>query len=317
MMNILDAESFELRFQDGRGLLRGKEKAVSVEVMRGSDAACIASGTDSRELMRRAGQAIYLLAGWREPVAIVCGKGNNAGDGYVTALYLKEAGIDCTLVLLDPERFSADGRYYYELCTEQDISCAVWGKDLSGFDGYNSILDCLLGTGFHGTPRGAMADVIGKINEARARGCYVASADINSGLDGDSGEGELCVLSDLTVSIGSFKKGHAAALKSGVIRQCVNADIGIPVLDYYVYLLECADGSYYCGMTNDLEKRLRTHNEGRGGHYTASRRPCVLAYSEYCGSKGDALRREREVKKLSHAQRAALVTSGAKQGGPG
>ncbi len=302
----MEEKEYQIIFQDASDAARGKVRTVSVEVMRGSDARCIAAGTDSKELMRRAGEAIFLCADWRAPVAIVCGKGNNAGDGYVAALYLQAAGIGCELVLLDPDRFSEDGRYYYSLCMEQGVKARLYADDLD-FSAYGSVLDCLLGTGFRGEPAGAMASVIEKINSARADGCYVVSADINSGLNGDSGEGPLCVVSDLTVSIGSFKRGLFTGRAPQVIGQCVNADIGIPVLDYYVYLLECADGSFYCGMTNDLDRRLAAHNAGRGGHYTASRRPCRLAWSEYCGSKSDALRRELQIKKLDHRQRAALI----------
>ena len=78
---------------------------------------------------------------------------------------------------------------------------------------------------------------------------------------------------------------------------------------YYVYLLECADGSYYCGMTNDLERRLRAHNAGRGGRYTASHRPCRLAYSEPAAGMSDALHREAAIKKLGHAQKQQLILS--------
>ena len=131
-------EEYQLSFQDGEDLLRGRVKPVSVEVMRGSDARTIAGGTDSKELMRRAGQAIYLCADWRAPAAVVCGKGNNAGDGYVTALYLKEAGIDCSLVLLDPERFSEDGRYYYDLCMEQGIRAVSWEDCKGGLEVFDS-----------------------------------------------------------------------------------------------------------------------------------------------------------------------------------
>ena len=82
-------------------------KAVSVKTMRESDAACIAAGTPSKELMRRAGEAIFRAGKWRAPVAVVCGKGNNAGDGYVVAECLRQAGVDCCIWLLF-DKFSDD-----------------------------------------------------------------------------------------------------------------------------------------------------------------------------------------------------------------
>ena len=76
---------------------------------------------------------------------------------------------------------------------------------------------------------------------------------------------------------------------------------------YYVYLLRCADDSLYCGMTNNPENRLKMHNEGKGGHYTRSHRPCRMVYLELVGEKGDALRREREIKGYDRARKLELL----------
>ena len=79
--------------------------------------------------------------------------------------------------------------------------------------------------------------------------------------------------------------------------------------EHYVYILRCADGSLYTGYTPDLCARLRTHNgEGAGGaKYTRSRRPVVLVYFELCEDKSTALRRECAIKRLTKAQKEALV----------
>ena len=76
----------------------------------------------------------------------------------------------------------------------------------------------------------------------------------------------------------------------------------------YAYILECADGSYYCGWTNDLEKRVKTHNEGKGGKYTRARLPVKLAYFEEFDTKEEAMSREWHLKRLSHSQKQALIT---------
>lgn len=76
---------------------------------------------------------------------------------------------------------------------------------------------------------------------------------------------------------------------------------------YYVYLLRCADKSLYTGYTNDLEKRVRTHNAGRGAKYTRSRLPVELVYFEEYDTAQQALSREWHLKRLSHAEKAALV----------
>jgi putative endonuclease len=77
---------------------------------------------------------------------------------------------------------------------------------------------------------------------------------------------------------------------------------------YYVYILECADKSYYIGSTNDIERRLYQHNHLKSGaHYTKIRRPVVMKYSEACESVGDARRREAELKRLSREKKEVLL----------
>ncbi len=79
-----------------------------------------------------------------------------------------------------------------------------------------------------------------------------------------------------------------------------------PVL--FVYILECSDGTLYTGWTNNMEKRLKEHNEGtNGAKYTRGRRPVRLVYREPCPAKSDALKREREIKRLSRAQKLLLI----------
>ena len=66
----------------------------------------------------------------------------------------------------------------------------------------------------------------------------------------------------------------------------------------YTYILRCADGTYYCGWTNNLDRRLKAHNEGKGAKYTRSRRPVALVYYEAFSTKEEAMRREYEIKQL-------------------
>ena len=80
----------------------------------------------------------------------------------------------------------------------------------------------------------------------------------------------------------------------------------------YAYLLLCADGSYYCGYTTEPKRRLQAHNSGKGAKYTRSRGPCTLVYIERCASKRDALRREWEIKQLTHREKEALIRDGGK-----
>ena len=76
-------------------------------------------------------------------------------------------------------------------------------------------------------------------------------------------------------------------------------------------MLECADGSLYVGSTNDLEKRLHSHNHLKSGaHYTKIRRPVIMKYSEPCEDMGQARRREAELKKLTREKKMALAYGG-------
>ena len=76
---------------------------------------------------------------------------------------------------------------------------------------------------------------------------------------------------------------------------------------FWVYMLECADGSLYTGWTPDLEKRLRQHNTGRGSKYVRSRLPAQLRYTESYDTRADAMRREYALKKLSRSDKLALI----------
>lgn len=75
----------------------------------------------------------------------------------------------------------------------------------------------------------------------------------------------------------------------------------------YTYMVECSDGSFYTGWTNDLEKRIKAHNEKKGAKYTRSRTPVRLVYYEAFTEKQDAMRREYEIKQYSRREKEALI----------
>ena len=76
----------------------------------------------------------------------------------------------------------------------------------------------------------------------------------------------------------------------------------------YTYILECGDGSLYTGWTNDLVRRMKAHNAGRGAKYTRSRLPVRLVYFEEFASRQEALRREWQIKHtMTRAQKQALI----------
>ena len=229
------------------------KEILSVKNMRESDAATIRSGVSGKALMYRAGVGILESAEWKSPVAIVCGCGNNGGDGYVLAILLSDRGIPCTIYALS-DRFSEDGLYYAQTCADREIRCVKYteGIDLSG---YGTIVDCIFGTGFRGDAEGIERRVIEAINREKERGAYVVSVDINSGLNGDSGRGKTVVRSDLTVSIGGLKAGHFLGAAKDHIGRLVNCGIGITPIEKPYGLIEACDVKAALGVRrNDSNK---------------------------------------------------------------
>lgn len=230
-------------------------KVLSVENMRASDRATIQGGTSGRELMMRAAEGIYdavSQCGRGRRVLVVCGKGNNAGDGFALALLLAQRNYECTVLRIDDET-SEDGNYYLAQCEKIGLSLTGIIQNYNEFD---IIVDCIFGTGFHGTVGEPYRTVIERINNSNA---YVVSADINSGLNGNSGridKDSVCVKSDITVSIGDFKPGHFLADSMDVIKKKVNCDIGIAPLETPYYLIEQEDAAEAIGV--------RRHNSHKG-----------------------------------------------------
>lgn len=78
------------------------------------------------------------------------------------------------------------------------------------------------------------------------------------------------------------------------------------------YILQCSDGTLYTGWTNDLDKRLKEHNAGRGAKYTRGRRPVKLLYTEAYDTKQEAMQREFQIKKLTRKEKEDLISGHAK-----
>jgi putative endonuclease len=75
------------------------------------------------------------------------------------------------------------------------------------------------------------------------------------------------------------------------------------------YIIRCADDTLYTGITNDLRKRLASHNAGSASKYTKTRRPVELMFVESCADRSEALKREMEIKSLARAEKLALIKS--------
>lgn len=81
---------------------------------------------------------------------------------------------------------------------------------------------------------------------------------------------------------------------------------------WWVYLLRCADGTLYTGMTDDTERRVAAHNVGKGAKYTRGRGPVTLVYREPCASRSEALKREYAIKRFSREKKLQLIMEGSK-----
>ena len=208
-----------------------EKKVISVIEMREADAYTIAKGTPGKELMLRAARGVYdsFEKGWKgKRTAVVCGSGNNGGDGYALAMIMEEKGLNVTVYMLS-EKFSEDGGYYHEKCEEAGVRQIPYEPGKGQLKDHDILVDCILGTGFTGEPHGTAAEAIKEINRVREEkeDCCVISVDINSGMNGDTGEAVLAVKSDLTVSIGFYKYGFFGGRSAELIDSLTNVDIGI------------------------------------------------------------------------------------------
>lgn len=96
-------------------------------------------------------------------------------------------------------------------------------------------------------------------------------------------------------------------LRGACVTPKLQRGLAFSLMGWVCYLLRCADDTLYCGISNDLEKRLAAHNAGEGAKYTRGRLPVNVVYSEECVDKSAALKRELQIKRLSRAAKQALL----------
>jgi ADP-dependent NAD(P)H-hydrate dehydratase / NAD(P)H-hydrate epimerase len=197
------------------------------EGMRGVDRWAIEEqGIASLELMEAAGRAVAGVVAELAPegaVRVVCGKGNNGGDGFVAARLLREMGFEVEALLLWPgEELRGDAAVNFERFGGELLE----GDPTDRLAGSGAIVDAIFGTGFEGAPREPAAGAIRAINGV---GVPVVACDIASGVDASTGEvaGE-AVEADVTVSFHAAKLGHRVAPGKGCTGELRVAPIGIP-----------------------------------------------------------------------------------------
>ncbi len=201
------------------------------ESMRAADSEAIEErGIPSLRLMEAAGAA--LAGAVRDvarpgPVRIVCGKGNNGGDGLVAARLLADTGFEVDTLLLWPADELSDDASENQGRLAQPAREVAPDEIEASLEGSGCVVDAIFGTGFDGVPRSPAAAAIEAMNGC---GAPLVAADIASGVDGSTGEVEGAVAeADVTVTFHAPKLGHRIAPGKRATGELRVADIGIPV----------------------------------------------------------------------------------------
>jgi NAD(P)H-hydrate epimerase len=202
-------------------------KYVSVEEMRALEANADFFGVSYGELMENAGRksAETILARYKQcKVMVICGTGNNGGDGFVVARFLAQAGYQVLVILLGGAGKMRPGPALINLEIAKGMNIPVIEADIPdkiprmAFASFDLIVDAILGTGLRGTPREPARTAIRYINESPA---HKVSIDIPSGLDATTGVCTECVCPELVITFHAPKKGLERYTVETV-------DIGIP-----------------------------------------------------------------------------------------
>ncbi|MBX5480690.1 MAG: NAD(P)H-hydrate dehydratase [Myxococcaceae bacterium] len=247
-------------------------RLVTADQMRAIDAATIADhGMPAGVLMENAGAALAeaaeALAGPRGRFFVLCGRGNNGGDGLVAArrLLARERTVFVELVG-GAERLDGEPKRNLLALQSAGLGPAQISEEVQAGPG-DVVIDALFGTGLSRAPEGAYAEAIARIRAWRAAGAKVVAADIPSGLSSDTGQPfEPCVEADVTTSFGLLKVGQALEPGRSICGETREIDIGIPAIAAQVvtgpaiWLLDEDDARAR------IPKRRRDAHKGTFGH---------------------------------------------------
>jgi hydroxyethylthiazole kinase-like uncharacterized protein yjeF len=227
---------------------------VTASQMRAMDKETIRDHVSGLALMERAGEAVRdeMVSRWPgrdmmrgprpisrggakpdkgAPVVVVCGKGNNGGDGMVVARLLKRAGWPVALYLVGkPSEVRGDALANLKRCNRagvkaRSLGAATWKAFLGDLEKARVVVDAVFGTGFEGEPRGLAAEAIEAMNLC---GSAKIAVDIPSGVDATTGGASVAVRATCTVTMGLPKRGHLLFPGKALTGELVVADIGIP-----------------------------------------------------------------------------------------
>ncbi|NQT23924.1 NAD(P)H-hydrate dehydratase [candidate division KSB1 bacterium] len=230
------------------------EPLLTAKEMREADRLTIEEfGISGLVLMENAGLAvvdeveIHLEENPDDFILILCGKGNNGGDGMVAARHLANQGIPISVALIgQSDALKGDARIQYDILQKMKVPVHEIQtlEELEPFSDADCIVDALLGTGIFGPVTGLMGEVIEWINQSGAR---VIAVDLPSGIQSDTGAcAGNCVLADVTVTMAALKRGLAFHPGRDLAGEIVIADISMPdtVFDSFppaMWLVELED----------------------------------------------------------------------------
>ena len=212
-------------------------KILTCEQTRALERNQIERGSTYFQLMNNAGVQVgktlisQMKANSRSTVAVLCGKGNNGGDGFVLARAAALDGWQVTVLLAEGEPKTPDAITNYTRLEGLGIAVCRDAADLEP-QHFRVVADALYGTGFHGSLRPAGRAACALIHCEHEAGAFVLALDLPSGIATDTGEvAEGAVSADLTVTFDSYKPLHAAKNSAVYCGEIVCADIGIGCLD--------------------------------------------------------------------------------------
>lgn len=219
-------------------------EALTAAQMREADRRCIQElGIPGAVLMNNAGQAVFNEVG-RGALGVVCGRGNNGGDGFVVGRLALLAGLDTTVLLIGrPDALAGDAATFCSVYRKLG-GAFEWTEDadrvieaMGALGARECLVDALLGTGFTGPVRDPIMTAIEHWPKVRT-----VSVDVPSGLDADTGEGlGPCIRADVTVTFQFAKRGFLNPSAQAFLGRLVIADIGIPAV--------CADDRAWNRLT--------------------------------------------------------------------
>jgi len=224
-------------------------------------------GILGEQLMQRAGQAAFSLLQHHWPsarsIAVICGGGNNGGDGYVIAKLAKDAGLQVSIyAVIDPQRLKGDAASMHERC-QLDNMAVHTAEQIQSLTGYDVIVDALLGTGLSGPVRDDFVCAIEHINQSRRP---VLAVDIPSGLSADTGAvmGQ-AVKATATITFIGLKQGLFTAMGPSHCGQLHFDNLRVPPQAFLPVIPEAARLTMN-SLSNRLGPRAPDAHKGHFGH---------------------------------------------------